>query len=867
MKKRYFLAPLLGILCVFLIFALIACSKDEEDGEKSLEEGWVRDQYGYARPATCWLTETLILAEKPLSEAEMFGEGGESGLASEKALAMDGQSSGSNTYWLVCLFYGTPNNARYEDDRSKIETDFNFYLVQDTRILYESQCVSIREPEISGDLKIDDFHVYASGFFTIDLEYESIGENNEIQGMLTLPFSVTNADAADELYVEASLCEYMKHSMDYDDNLQSLSDRYKENFRMDTQEKLCFGKNANGIEAKISDVSIHYLTEKSYVAGNLSESALMDKVVFENGEPCYMLLDFAVTAMADNDGTHTICVTAYNSAYDNMMTRIEDAPTEKIQEILFVSSDESYENGWDGGNTMHRAIYALPTAKDEVKRVRMIFSLRPNRGLTSLIQTVRFFFGGDLSTNATGACYLEETIGSVPANKDGIYYKLSKDAKSVKAFVADSSFDTVVIPSKLGTGLPVTQIGKCTNSFAKTIIIPSSIISIDKGAFSGCDSLTSIVIAEDNAVYHSVGACIIETASKILISGCKNSVIPDDGRVTAIGKSAFKGCSSLTSITVPGSVTSIGDSAFEGCSGLASITIPDSVTCIGQYAFYGCSGLTSITIPDSVTSIGDFVFNGCSGLTGITIPRSVISIGRRAFYGCSSFTSITVPDSVKSIGAGAFAACSGLTSITLPFVGATLNGTGDGFDSEIRFNYILSTEMDNLTLASLTTVVITGGSVIGERAFEYCRNLISITLPESLIAIGEYAVSGCSGLESITIPSGVTSIGEATFWNCSRLTSITLPDGITSIGDAAFSNCSRLKSITIPGSVTSIGARAFSGCSSLVRVTFENTEGWKCYSSSATTIGTSISANQLAVPAGAAAYLSEEYCKYYWKRV
>ena len=80
--------------------------------------------------------------------------------------------------------------------------------------------------------------------------------------------------------------------------------------------------------------------------------------------------------------------------------------------------------------------------------------------------------------------------------------------------------------------------------------------------------------------------------------------MPLNNNVTSIGSSAFYGCSSLQSITIPSSVTSIGSNTFSGCTSLQSITIPSSVTSIGDSAFGGCSSLQSITIPENVTSIG-----------------------------------------------------------------------------------------------------------------------------------------------------------------------------------------------------------------------------------------------------------------------
>ena len=119
--------------------------------------------------------------------------------------------------------------------------------------------------------------------------------------------------------------------------------------------------------------------------------------------------------------------------------------------------------------------------------------------------------------------------------------------------------------------------------------------------------------------------------------------------VTSIGSSAFYGCSSLASISIPEGVTSIGNSAFYGCSSLASISIPEGVTCINNSTFDGCKKLSSVSLPTGLTTISPYAFSSCSTLTTIDLPEGVTTIGEKAFSG-TGIVKFTIPSTVTSIG-------------------------------------------------------------------------------------------------------------------------------------------------------------------------------------------------------------------------
>ena len=311
------------------------------------------------------------------------------------------------------------------------------------------------------------------------------------------------------------------------------------------------------------------------------------------------------------------------------------------------------------------------------------------------------------------------------------YYDSSTSSTTSTTYYIPSSLKSVTVT---GGYIPRGAFQNCKN--ITNITLGDDVTRIDEYAFSGCTSLTSISVDENNPNYKSIDGNLYSKDGKTLIQ-------------YAIGKTA-------TSFVIPDSVTTIGEEAFYYCTSLTSIVIPDSVTTIGSYAFYN---LTSVTFGanSQLTTIGEYAFNSCD-LTSITIPDSVTSIGEWAFGYCDSLTSVTFGENSKltTIGPMAFYECDSLTSIVIP-------------DS------------------------VTG---IGDFAFRYCDGLTSVTIGDSVTRIGEEAFGGCSSLTSVTIGDSVTTICYSAFRHCDSLTSIVIPDSVTYIGQYAFYNCSSLTSVT-----------------------------------------------------------------------
>lgn len=162
-----------------------------------------------------------------------------------------------------------------------------------------------------------------------------------------------------------------------------------------------------------------------------------------------------------------------------------------------------------------------------------------------------------------------------------------------------------------------------------SVIIPSSVIRIERFAFAGNDSITNIILPDS-----------LET----------------------IEENAFYGCMDMSSIVIPGFVNTIGKEAFEGCSKLKNLDIKNGVKKIEESAFSNCP-ITAVKFPAGI-SIGAFAFSGCKGLASIELPADIVSIGKHAFGDCRIKT-ISLPSGgpgmyewlVTAFDNGAFSEC------------------------------------------------------------------------------------------------------------------------------------------------------------------------------------------------------------------
>lgn len=271
----------------------------------------------------------------------------------------------------------------------------------------------------------------------------------------------------------------------------------------------------------------------------------------------------------------------------------------------------------------------------------------------------------------------------------------------------------------------------------KSIYIPENVSQITPlpfggNFFAGCLSLDSVIVDSRNKFYDSRGNALVETATDKLIAGFEKSQIVEG--IREIAEEAFVG-TMPDKIYIPKSVVKIAPRAFVGLDYSTFIVVdPENPV----YDSRGdCNGIietatgtlikggTRTTFVEGVTSIGESAFAGTRLSYLIIIPEGIRKIGKNAFRGCTLFHSVIFPASLKEIEPFAFGGSSVQTVCWRGYV-----------------------------------------EKISTYAFESCRDLCVMSIPEGTKSIGPHAFEGCYNLRYVSLPASLECIYDYAFRGC-----------------------------------------------------------------------------------------------------
>ena len=416
------------------------------------------------------------------------------------------------------------------------------------------------------------------------------------------------------------------------------------------------------------------------------------------------------------------------------------------------------------------------------------------------------------------------------------------------------------IPNATSVTMPNTIVLIEANAFKgknlRSIMIPSSVTTVEDGAFSQMAALTTINVAPGNTHFYSNDGVLIEkigsndwVASYPVAKTGTEYAVPEG--IYGVRTGAFQCAANLIKLTLPASLKESPSSAeFTGYSSaakLANIEVAAGNTAFKSIdgvlvsldgkkliaypnakpgaasslpAYQGVIGQPSASvykIPDGVEIVGQAAFAQVNGLTAIEL-NEVKKLEKGAFDKQTKLRNVRLGSSVDTIEEGAFGGNQNLTAFDVD--PHNPNYTSDD-------GVIYNADKTELVLfpggkgGEYTTLPTT--TKIRRRAFYYNNVLAKVNFNKDLEVIDGDAFQATTELKNITFeaPARVKSIGTFAFQG-SGLTELNIPASLQTVDWSAF-GFSKLKKITVAdgSQLQSINKEAFNGCKDLEEFTFE----------------------------------------------
>ncbi|MBQ8721708.1 MAG: leucine-rich repeat domain-containing protein [Paludibacteraceae bacterium] len=582
-----------------------------------------------------------------------------------------------------------------------------------------------------------------------------------------------------EYIFDISLIErggYTRQQLNQNDFIVKVNDLDYE-LDIDAHTAIAIGKNYNKSEITIpATITRNNINYKVTAITGFNNKTRLKKVVIEDG-----IVSIGIGAFSG-------CTSLESIIIPNSVTTIESFAFEKCTSLESISLPNNLKTIYAGAfyKCISLKTIEIPNSVEVLSSSINTLIETPNNALSP---NVSIFNVNDLNLNKLmnlkgifeGCKSLERVIFSNSIKV--IEQRTFRDCSSLKA---------ITIPENI-TKIEEYAFKNC--SALKNITIPENIEVIGSNAFENCISLDSIMIHDNICIYANA---FINTAwynsqpeGFVYLDNIFLGYKGDKSKVTHIEiKNGTKVLANESQNNGTRMTSTAGGYAiqiktniefdmlgvFEGYTSLKSIIIPNSIKTIGNRAFYGCSSLESIILPDSLKEIHPQAFENCTSLKSIIIPNTIREIGERTFYGCSSLESIIIPNQVNFIHESTFENCTSLKNITihdnLNFVAANAFANTAWYNSQpeglVYLNSILLGYKGDKS--KVTHIDIKDGTkILANDLFKNCRNLVSVTIPESVTKIGMNVFQNCKQIKKITIPAKVTEIGIFTFDGCTSL--------------------------------------------------------------------------------------------------
>ena len=282
-------------------------------------------------------------------------------------------------------------------------------------------------------------------------------------------------------------------------------------------------------------------------------------------------------------------------------------------------------------------------------------------------------------------------------------------------------------------------------------------------------------------------------------------------------------CDGVFQQTMTGEANSTSYYLCPGFQCPANVVMPEGCFDVMAEAFKGCTTLKTITLPSTLTAIETSAFQGCTGLESVTIPAGVAYVHWDSFKDCTNLKSVTFLGKTE-VREGAF---DGTPMVTEAKEFATVGGVlvkYKGFAREVTIPSgvtAIAEKAFDLNLYLAKVVIPEGVTSIGRQAFRQCAALSDVTIPKSVTAIGDNAFYETPWLKNqgdFPVFAGILLTYQG-----ADVEHIVVPNGVKEIAAGAFARASSARRITLPATLKKIGQKVFSH-TYLEEINFAGTE-------------------------------------------